>query len=345
MHIFTICAKNYFSLALALGQSIKLHHKEARFTIFVADGVDGLSLNYQQSSHQIIDARVTLPAEIFEDMAFKYDVTEFCTSFKPAAFKYLFLTEENSDLFCYLDPDTYLYSRLDPITDIDPYKTLYLVPHILECKVIDENPIPEYRHLFEGIFNLGFCAIRRTDAAKLILDWWDHRLRNYAYADYSDGLHTDQKWMDYAIVFFADDLHVVRHYGANVAHWNLVERPITIRDGVYYAGSCPLIFFHFSGFDFKSDKLTKHSSEQDQIKVLTVETSILAKEYREQVIGNGFINYIALPYVYSNFSNGALITKLHRRVYRELSSTHEYRQPFDINGLLYEEFRRAGLID
>jgi hypothetical protein len=345
IHIFTITAKNYLSLALTLGQSVTRHHPEARFTICVADGLDGVSMNYEHPGHQLLDARATLPSAVFEDMAFKYDVTEFCTSFKAATFKHLFATEADTTLVYYMDPDTRLYSRLDPITADTPEKTLYLAPHLLDCDVADRNPYPEYHHLWEGIFNLGFCAVRRTAAMPLVLDWWDTRLREYCFADHVDGLHTDQKWMDYAPVYFRDDLVIIPHYGVNVSHWNLIERPLTLVDGIYKAGRDPLIFFHFSGFDFKGTALNKYVPKGAQATYTDALLTAFAADYRAAVKANGYDTLIQVPYRFARFADGTPISKPHRRLYREFVKGTPVLQPFSEDGTFYRVLKSSALLD
>lgn len=345
IHIFTITAKNYLSLALTLGRSVARHHPEARFTVCVADGIDGVSMNYEHPGHGLLDARATLPGPVFEDMAFKYDVTEFCTSFKPAVFKHLFAAEADTDLVYYMDPDTRLYSRLDPITADTPTKTLYLAPHLLDCDVADRNPYPEFHHLWEGIFNLGFCAVRRTAAMPLVLDWWDARLREYCYADHVDGLHTDQKWMDYAPVYFRDDLVIIEHYGANVSHWNLIERPLTLVDGQYRAGRDPLIFFHFSGFDFKGTALNKYVPKDRQAGYSDALLVQFAADYRNAVKANGYDTLIQIPYGFARFDDGTPVSKPQRRLYREFVKQGAVTRPFAKDGAFYAALQASDLLD
>jgi len=345
IHIFTITARNYLSLAQTLGQSVARHHPEARFSICVADGLDGVSMSYVHRGHQLLDAREVLPEHAFEDMAFKYDVTEFCTSCKPAVFKFIFDGEPDTDLVYYLDPDTHLYSRLDPITEGTPDKTLYLAPHLLNCEVADQNPYPEYHHLWEGIFNLGFCAIRRSTSMPLVLDWWDARLREYCYADHFDGLHTDQKWMDYAPVYFRNQLEIVQHYGANVAHWNLIERPLTLTDGQYRAGPDPLIFFHFSSFDFKGNTLHKYVSQQAQEVYTSPIVTQFAEDYRQAVRANGYDTLIKVPYRFARFDDDTPVSKPHRRLYRAFAKDTTVSRPFSKDGTFYRVLKSSALLD
>jgi len=347
IHIFTITARNYLSLALTLGDSIAQHHPEAQFTICVADGLDqleGLIPTQRHPGHRLLSALELMSREELDDLAFKYNITEYCTAIKPLMFKSLF-ADPAIDLVYYMDPDTHLYQRLDPIVQDTPHKTLYLAPHLIDCRLADDHPYPEFRHLWEGIFNLGFCAIRRTAATARILDWWDARLREYCYADHVDGLHTDQKWMDYAPVFFQEELQVVRHYGVNAAHWNLGERTIELRDGTYYAGRDQLIFFHFSGFEFRGNSLTKHTPAQHQGSYTTPTLLSFAQQYREAVHANGYERLLAVPYAFAAFDDGTPITQPHRRLFRVRSKEVALPTPFSAKGPFYAQLAEARLLD
>lgn len=345
IHIFTITARNYLSLALTLGDSVARQHPEARFTIFVADGLEEVAVSLKSPLHQIRDGQQVFAPEVQQNLSFKYNITEYCTALKPAIFRSLFSTESDTDLVYYMDPDTHLYSRLDPITAATPGKTLYLAPHLIDCRLADDHPYPEYRHLWEGIFNLGFCAIRRSESSARIIDWWDTRLREYCYADHLDGLHTDQKWMDYAPVFFRDELEVVTNYGVNVAHWNIAERPLSEDDGRFFANQQPLIFFHFSGFDFKNELLTKHSPAEEQLAYFTPTIRRLSQDYRAAVKANGFDQFIKIPYAFATFADGTPITQQVRRLYRELTKSRVITLPFATEGEFFGLVRDANLLD
>ncbi len=84
---FTIVAKNYIGLAQILGQSLQRQNPAIDFRIYVAD--------------EMTDGNATLPPNVviaktalkdlsdsqWTDMAFKYDLTEFCTAIKPFCFE------------------------------------------------------------------------------------------------------------------------------------------------------------------------------------------------------------------------------------------------------------------
>ena len=343
IHIFTITARNYLSLALTLGDSVARHHPEVRFTIFVADGLDDIESS--TLPHPVEDARSAIGTAFNADLPFKYNITEFCTAIKPALFRHLFARSPETDLVFYLDPDTYLFDRLDPVVEAEPTKTLFLSPHLLDCRLADDHPYPEYKHLWEGIFNLGFCAIQRSPASDTIIDWWDRRLQNYCYADFQDGLHTDQKWMDYAPAFFGKDLSICRHYGINVAHWNLIERQPVLCGNKFFTSEHqqPLIFFHFSGFDFKGKSLTKHVPVDLQ-RYIDSNITKLADDYRAAVLSNGYDQFIKIPYRYASYSDSTPVSQLHRRLFRMLGVSTP-NDPFSATGGFRRAIDRAGLLD
>jgi hypothetical protein len=345
IHIFTITARNYLAIALTLGESVAKHHPEARFSICVADGLDGVDAVLASPNHRFVDVPAVLGKEVIDDLAFKYNITEYCTAVKPAIFRKIFRDEPDTELVYYMDPDTYLFGRLEAITGATPEKTLYLTPHLIDCRISDDHPYQEYHHLWEGIFNLGFCAIRRTASSNKIVDWWDARLREYCYADRNDGLHTDQKWMDYAPAFFTEQLEVVRNHGANAAHWNLAERPLSRIGDRYYAGNDALVFFHFSGFDFKGELLTKHAPADKQTTYLTPVVTELSRAYRAAVKAQRFDDFIRIPYRFGTFDDGTPVTPTLRRLYREIQKDDVIQQPFSSQGSFYALLNKKKLLD
>ena len=87
---FTIVAKNYIGLAQILEKSFLLYNQDVDFKIFVADELFDVSEN--SLPNNVYEAKKILknvPEEQWYEMAFKYNLTEFCTSIKPFIFSYL----------------------------------------------------------------------------------------------------------------------------------------------------------------------------------------------------------------------------------------------------------------
>ncbi|MDT9001260.1 hypothetical protein RQP53_18420 [Paucibacter sp. APW11] len=339
--IFTIVARNYLPLALTLADSVRTHHPGVDFRIVVVDGLDGLP--EQGYSHRLVALDDYLD-DSFEPLKFKYNITEFCTSVKAHLFLRL-LEETKADYCYYLDPDTWLFAPLDAIHSQAPGASVYLTPHLLHCQVDADHAYPEYKHLWEGIFNLGFCAVRSSPAALNFLQWWDKRLRESCYADHFDGLHTDQKWMDYAPAYLGDQLHILRLQGVNVAHWNLDERCLTEHGTGWQINGEPLILFHFSGFDFAGELLTRHAEPQRQQHYDSQALRKLAASYRQAVLSKGYAAHISIPYAFGRFNNGDAVTPLHRRLYRALGAGQWDQRPFAAQSRLHRALADARLMD
>lgn len=338
---FTIVARNYLPLALTLADSVRAQHPDAVFRVFVVDGLDGLP---DPPRPELVDLHRELdPA--FAPLRFKYNVTEFCTAVKPHLFQRM-LAQTAAEFVYYLDPDTWLFQPLEAVHGAAPGASVFLTPHLLDMEPGREHVYPEYKHLWEGIFNLGFGAVRRGPVTERFLRWWDDRLRSHCYADAFDGLHTDQKWMDYAPAYLGNDLHVVRHRGVNVAHWNLDERRLAGSEAAgWTVDGQPLVLFHFSGFDFRGRQLTRHADPALQARYASPALDALAGAYRRAVLANGYERHIGIPYRYAHFDNGDRVTLLHRRLYRALGDARYDPVPFSAEGRLHRALQQRRLID
>jgi hypothetical protein len=340
MIAFTIVARNYLSLAYTLAESYARHH-EGSVLIIVADGLDGVT---SPAGVRVEAASAHMDTAEFEDLALKYNITEFCTAVKPYVFKTLFARHPGAKI-TYLDPDTYVMAPLDYVEQALEARDIVLTPHLLECRVEHDHSYPEYKHLWEGIFNLGFAALKDSPAAHKLVDWWIVRLRDFCYADRWDGLHTDQKWMDYVPGYFPGQLHVSTHAGLNVAHWNLDERPLSRRDGAYWAGNAPLLLFHFSGCDFQGRRVTKYVTPSIQARFGGEAVNELVQQYVDAVIRNGYQRTIVTPYKFNFFDDGTAITSLHRRLYRTLNPEHHFKNVLSAQGAFYQLLAARGMLD
>ena len=78
--VFTIEAKNYIGLAQVLEGSVKAYSPDVQFYIIVADEIEntpGLPLNIVVAKNNI-----DIPVSQWKQMAFKYNLVEFCTAIK-----------------------------------------------------------------------------------------------------------------------------------------------------------------------------------------------------------------------------------------------------------------------
>ena len=350
--VFTIVTKNYIGLAYVLRDSIRRWTPDVDFRVLVADEVNGEKI---QSDGDILIGREVLSYynQEWVEMAFKYSLTEFCTAIKPAAFQYLFGLGYDEVMF--FDPDIYTFSSLLPLFERLSKSVMLLTPHIVGTHPHFEGQQEEWTFNANGIFNLGFCAMRKCPDTDRLLDWWRSKLFDNAFTDRSVGNFTDQKWMDWAPALLGDKLDVVRDLGVNVAPWNYFEREILQEDArlkVRYrceAGNqqdaCPLVFVHYSGYDYR--QLLEGRIHHARIDVMRYpDIELLHKEYMDVLVANKeqFLQYIALPYSYATYSDGSLIDGFHRRLYHGLLlNGDKVNDPFSANGEFYRLLKKKGL--
>lgn len=331
--IFTICAKNYLAQALTLRESCIKHNPNTDFYLFISDLNDS-----NEVPNFVIDLNENWIPN-WRQMAFKYNVVEFSTSIKPFCYKELL--KKGYEKVIYLDPDIYVTNNLETIYEMLNNKAIVLTPHYCNIQNNYTGAVPEELLLWVGIYNLGFCAIKNNSTGNNIIEWWCNRLEHKCYADKKDGLHVDQKWMDFIPAFFPNDIFITHHMGINPAIWNLHERKLEIdSQGKFLIKNIstneifPLLFFHFSGFDpFNASILNRRHPEYGIKEFPTFKP--LIDEYVEAEYRNGYNKYSSLPYSFNSFETGEIILPLHRRIYRAKESDLKDSNPFDEKSKIY----------
>src|SRR6185312_7550583 len=169
------------------------------------------------------------------------------TAIKPFALGHL-LRLPGCETVLYFDPDMVLFSRVDDILTALSQQTIALTPHQNKPEqtldAILDNEVASLKH---GIFNLGFIGVRNTDEGRRFTDWWADRTYRLCRADVPNGLFTDQKWINFAPVFF-EGVAIIKSSRHNVATWNLTTRRLTGNfDAGFTVDGEPLGFYHFTG--------------------------------------------------------------------------------------------------
>lgn len=337
--VFTICAKNYIGLAKILEKSIKRYNTDLDFYIFVADEFADQIQKLPDNaliSHNVL----SIPEDKWKEMSFKYDVTEFCTAIKPKCFEYIFNTL-NYDQSIYLDPDIFVFNSLNVIfNDLEKY-SIILTPHIINIEPDYSGDIAEKTILACGVYNLGFCALKKSIHSEKFIQWWANRLIDKCFINPSDSYFTDQRWIDMIPCFFDSNiLKISQNFGLNLAPWNFFEREIFMKDGEYFVCSRnnknsnkfdKLIFVHYSGYDYT--KLKKGIIVQKNIPNINEYVDILPiiDNYKQEIVENKdvFDEFISLSYTYNKFDNGVSITSFHRRLYNGMiSDVNYFENPF-----------------
>lgn len=324
--IFTICARNYVGLAEVLRKSVARHGGDIDFRIYVADATEADAM----PTSGVLSASVALEPFIgmaeFSNMAFMYNITEFCTALKAACFMHGFA--DGYEKCVYMDPDTFLTSEVGYILRELDDSAILITPHLcLPAKT--EGPRADHGILATGVYNLGFLGLRRDAETDRFLVWWHARLRRQAFNDHYNALYTDQRWIDFVPSLFSSRaVRIWRHLGCNVAPWNYHEREIVSEGDKFFVKArqpetgdeniVPLVFLHFSGFDFKRI-IDGHFSQLNLADAETHADLQPVYAHYARAIGENaseMAGYLSIPYGFDRFVDGARILPSHRRLFR-----------------------------
>jgi len=242
--VFTLCSNNYLAQAITLGDTLFQFNPDYKFIIGLVDRKNEI-FDYSKIQYELLEVEKIGIAN-FNEMILRYDIVELNTSVKPFYFKYFFTTEKPETII-YLDPDIQIFA---PLSDLEKELTnhdIVITPHFF-TPLNDDKWQAEEDFLNAGIYNLGFIALKNTINSLKMLEWWAERLRTKAFIDYRRGLFTDQIWITFVPLFF-ENVKVLKHLGYNVAYWNLHERLISNRNGVYFINdNIPLVFYHYASY-------------------------------------------------------------------------------------------------
>lgn len=342
---FTICTRSYQGLAETLRDSFLEFNPGFDFFIIYADLED---VSNFASAKTIMMQYIS--EEKYEEMAFKYDLTEFCTSIKP--FVFLYLLEKSYELAVYFDPDLVFFSKFEELNDCS--KIAYITPHILTPQGKEYMGKQTDNLILRcGIYNCGFIAFRNSVKSLEIINWWKDKLQDLAYNDPWLGLFTDQRWIDFLPAFISqEELCIIKNAGCNLAPWNYYERKIEKKENLFYVISrnnkfntnYKLVFIHASGYNYKqlcNGKIFHNSRDLLE----TNDIDELLHIYGEKLKMHNTESYFSIPYKYNYFSDGNPIIKIHRRIIRRACEENVlFNNLFDSNGNYYKYLKQNKMI-
>ena len=321
--ICTISSHNYMAYGLTCLLSAKKFNDNSDFFYLIADDFDEkLYRDYQKQIQFINLYKIGINNDDLINMAFKYNIIEFNTAVKPAFYNYLFTLGYDSVI--YLDPDMECYSSFDSFLRNNRDKSIIVTPH--KTSSIESEFIKDRSFLNNGIYNLGFIALNKSESTREFLNWWDDKLRNQCFIDYSIGLATDQIWVELASTIF-DGFYVEKNLGLNAAFWNIHERRINYKNTKWYANNDELVFFHFSSLSARCD-----NGFLKRIDAINPGFISFYNEHIKKVTNNNIEKYGAIKYAFANYSNGKPIEKGERWLYGFSNTLQDiYKNPFIIN--------------
>lgn len=324
LHIFTSAAVNYLPKVRALCRSVRQHHPEAVIHLALADERPPWLKTEGEPFDSILEIG-SLGIPNWHAWSFFHSIVELSTAIKPFALKHL-LGLPGCETVLYFDPDMVLFSRVDDIIATLAQSNVALTPHQNKPERTVENVIDnEITSLRMGVFNLGFVGVRNTEEGHRFTDWWAERTYHFCRAEVHNGLFTDQKWVNFAPIFF-DGVAILKSSRHNVATWNLTTRRFegSLQDGFRVDGE-PLAFYHFTGFDSGAHRImaVKNASGNAAVQEL------IGWYERETAAGRGD-PVTQWPWAFGTFSDGTPIQPHHRWLYREYRDLQAaFPDPYD----------------
>ena len=337
----TIVSPNYHAFARTVCDSFRAKHPDLQFFVLV---VADLSEQDKRPFKGYGYTPVFLDEIGLHDLrseAMKYDILELNTNVKPTFLKFLFAQHPVEEVI-YLDPDIFVYNPLSPVFNALSSASAVLTPH-LTSPINDGKKPGEQEILYNGTYNLGFIALRRSAETARLLNWWEERCLTLAFSEGRTGLFVDQKWMNLAPGLF-DGVKVLRHPGCNMAFWNLHERRLQengTSPRLYEGGD--LCFFHYSGVILTdANSLSRNTDRYTLADRPDLKTIFAA--YKRTVLSNRVDGIDNLPYGFDRLSDGTSVTRLARRIYAAHYERWAGQDPFEASGDFADFAKRLGLV-
>lgn len=331
IHVYTSAALNYLPKVRLLCQSIKKFHPDWVVHFALADKKPEWLVLSAEPFDDIIGLD-ELPIPNIKSWMFSHNLIELSTAIKPFVLQKLLETPEATGVI-YLDPDIVVFSSLSDLEDKLKTFDILLTPHLTkEEKTLDairDNEICALRH---GIYNLGFVAVKPSIEGKHFARWWGERLYHFCVSDWSQGLWTDQRWIDLVPAFF-EGVCILKSSRYNVAPWNLSTRVITgsFETGFKVDGE-NLGFYHFTGFDSGAHLImsTKYAPNNASVE------SLVSWYQTEVVKGAKQLDTNLCAWRFAHFDNGNKIEPIHRKIYRDrIDLQKAFPNPYSSNDSSY----------
>jgi hypothetical protein len=324
----TIVARNYVPYARVVAAGWRRVHPGAPFCVLLLDGegedvVDGAGI--------ITPEQLGLPRRSLAQLRGIYGVAEINSALKPHLLRHLL--DRGADVVVYLDSDTDIHGPLEDVGELADQGGIALSPNVLQPLAADGLSPSEFDLGRVGLYNSGSIAVGRSSGP--FLEWWARRTwRDCLFAE-DEGLHGDQRCLDWAPVYF--DHRLQDDPTLNVAHWNLHERTVGRSGDTFTVDGAPLRSFHFAGFDPENpDAVTRYQWEGPLRGLLEHNPALvdLCRSYAQRLLQAGYQTARRIPYRYRASVAGTPLGGRERAILRELvlaceATGAEMPDPFD----------------
>ena len=304
MAVATLVAKNYLPFARVLAESLHRWHPELPLFVALMDEPEGRFDPAGEAFTVVKAEELAIPNR--RGFCFRYTRREALSAAKPHLISTLL---EDFESVLFLDADMIVLGDLSPLLERVSQHPLTLTPHAIRPGL----PVEAELNILQcGVYNGGVVGASRSREVSEFLGWWRDRTRAHCRYSIAEGLHLDQRWLDFA-PSFVPGLGVERDPAYNVAYWNVAERP----------DASAWRLFHCSGFDpERPDQVCRYWPAKQMAEV--GEARALLQEYGAKVLAAGYRETRGWPYSYDYFANGEIISPGAREAYGRLGRAAGY---------------------
>ena len=319
----TIASRRYLALARATATSFRRHNPGIPFFLLLADRDDGEPVDDDTLSVIRLGELGLADLDLF---AFGCAELEFSYALTPFAIRHLLARGFDGVLF--LKQETLVLDEVGSMLDGLEQHTALLTPHFLEPPRRADALQWEINVLRAGVFNGGVVAFARCPVAERFLAWWGVKTREACVLAVEDGIHYEQRWLDF-LPSFMPGYGIVRDPGVNVGHWNLRERAIRVSGDRVTAQGGPCRIFRFSGYDPDVPELVTRYDTRSRVADMG-DAAVVFERYRSLLIASGHEQSRRQRYGFATFDDGSEIPPAARTILRRLGErARRFGNPFE----------------
>lgn len=312
------------ALGRALARSFVEHHPEVPFVLLLADRLDG-SPDSRGEPFGLLEMDA-LRIRDQERLCFRYPQEALSYACTPLLL--LHLLDRGFDRVLFFKQESLVLHRVDDALERLGRCSVLLTPHLVVPPGGPDAADRERSILLSGVHNVGFVGLSESAEARRMLSWWAERTASHCLHATADGMHFEQRWLDLAPSYF-EGVELLRDPAYNVAHWNLRERRIEVRDGAVLVEGRPCRLFRFSGFEpERPDRPTRYYDRPRMDEI--ADASKVFALYLERLEEAGYGAGRSRPYAWDAFDNGVPIPGVAREIFRAFEAEGRiFERPFD----------------
>ncbi|KAF0146415.1 MAG: family 2 glycosyl transferase [Nitrospirae bacterium] len=266
----------YLLKGLALYRSLLRHERQFRLWVLCFD-----NQTYNILCKLAFPEIVPISLEEFEKddtelVAVKRDRTtvEYYFTCTPSLPLFVFRKNPEVGLITYLDADLFFFSDAGPIFEEFKGNSILIIGH----------KFPDYlKHLdANGIYNVGLLSFVRDEQGLACLRWWRDQCIRWCYDRQEEGHYADQKFLDDWPIRF-ERVCDLRHKGANVAPWNIMNYRLSLQNEQVFIDDQPLLVYHFQGLTKVAGLLYDSSIRNNQSRLSRIAMRNIYAPYIEEL--------------------------------------------------------------